>query len=232
MIAPDSLGWPSGGTLADEINALHNQISALGKTMLEKAIRIGELLVAAKAAVSHGLWLKWLDKNVKFDRTTAFRYMRIFERRDELNVAGVQHLTDAYALLAKKTAHEPARAKGEQPAAAPSDSESKPSVAEPDTATNVAQGTGASKVENNVAATNVAPTGREVVEDEIPAEDDEKTIWRKGLRERAQKATSLAAYDDSWANYTFDAEVIDAAAQAADAWKELADYLRERSLPF
>ncbi len=63
-----------------------------------------------------------------------------------------------------------------------------------------------------------------------------KTALEKAIRIGellvAQKATSLAAYEDTWAKFTFDdAELIDAAAQAADAWNELATYLRRLPLP-
>jgi hypothetical protein len=205
-----------GSDTVAEINTLHNELFALGKTALEKAIRIGDLLVANKKAVRHGDWLKWIDKKLVFGGRQAQKYISIYEGRDELralaNANSNSYLSiDGYYLLLKKTEHEAAGEKGEnveQQAAVPSDSESKPAVAE--------------REQKQKSVEDENPTGPE----------DEKTIWRKGLLERAQKATSLAAYDDTWANHTFDAALIDATAQAAAAWNELATYLRERQLPF
>jgi hypothetical protein len=140
----------------------------------------------------------------------AQKYISIYEGRDELralaNANSNSYLSiDGYYLLAKKTDRQPARANGEQQAVA-IDSEPKPAVAEP-------------------------KQKHKSVEDEISAgPEDEKTIWRKGLLERAQKATSLAAYEEWWAKYTFDAELIDATTQAAAAWKELSEYFRTRRL--
>jgi hypothetical protein len=121
---------------AIEINKLHKELLDLRETALEKAIRIGELLIANKKAVPHGAWLKWIDKNLEFGSGMAERYMRIFDNKDELQnrlpKTDLVTITDAYLLLAKKSDHEPARAESEQPAAVATDSESKPADAEPE----------------------------------------------------------------------------------------------------
>jgi Protein of unknown function (DUF3102) len=103
-----------GSDAVAEINSLHKDLFEIGKTVLEKAIRIGELLVANKKAVRHGDWLKWIEKHLVFGSVMAQRYMRIFDKKDELRKASSEtHLTitDAYALLAKKT---DARANGKR----------------------------------------------------------------------------------------------------------------------
>jgi hypothetical protein len=97
-------------TFADEINALHNEILDLRETVFTKAVRIGELLVAKKKAVRHGDWLKGLKKNIAFSDQTARNYIRIYENRDDPKFKSVLNLTDAYALFAKKTEREAARA--------------------------------------------------------------------------------------------------------------------------
>jgi hypothetical protein len=204
MIASDlrvSLSSDGGGTFVDEINARHRNINGCVKTALAEAIRIGELLTANKAAVRHGDWLRWIEKNLEFDRTTAFRYMRIFERRDELKCFSVQHLTEAYALLAEKTDREPAPAKDEKPEAVATDS--KPA----------------------------AKQKPKSVEDEIPTapEETDEARWRRGLLDRAQAAVNGAAYHDWWSKYTFDDEVIDAATQAAEAWQNLVTFFNRNS---
>jgi Protein of unknown function (DUF3102) len=101
---------------ADEINSRHRKIVAAGETVLEEAIKIGELLTANKAAVKHGAWLKWIDKNLEFGSVMAQRYMRIFDNKDELQKrlqkTHLVTITDAYLLLAKKTDRKVARANG------------------------------------------------------------------------------------------------------------------------
>jgi hypothetical protein len=41
--------------------------------MLEKAIRIGELLVTQKAECGHGNWLPWIKANLDFSEQTTSR---------------------------------------------------------------------------------------------------------------------------------------------------------------
>jgi len=199
-----SLSDGDGPSFADEINALHKEVNKHARSALEKAIRIGELLVANRAAVRHGDWLNWLKKNIAVSDQTARNYIRIYEDRDNLKFKIVLNLTDALALLAKKTDRKAAPAKDEKPEAAPSDSEPKPA----------------------------AKQKPKPVDDEIttaPVETEE-AIWRKGLLQRAQQALSLAQYDD-WSRFTFDEELGDVCEQAADAWIELTNYLRTQITP-
>jgi DUF3102 family protein len=86
-----------------EIARLHQEILAAARTSVEKAIRIGELLTAAKSKLRHGEWLPWLRKNVVFSERTARNYMRCFESRDLLKSATLADLTDAYRLLCVPT---------------------------------------------------------------------------------------------------------------------------------
>jgi Protein of unknown function (DUF3102) len=221
MIASDlrvSVLSDGDATFAAEINARHRNLLACGKTALEEAIRIGELLVANKAAVRHGDWIRWIEKNLEFDRTAAFRYMRIFERRDELKCFSVQHLTDAYALLAKKIDHEPARAESEQPAAVATDSESKPDGA----------------VQKPACERKIDKRSKQKpksADDQIPTkpENSAEVRWRRALLDRAQSAEAYAAFGD-WSQFKVDSELVNAATLAADAWTKLADYLRSRRL--
>jgi len=197
----------------DEINARHRNILACRRTALEEAIRIGELLIANKKAVPHGAWLKWIDKNLEFSDQTARNYIRLYENRDDLKFKSVLNLADAYALLANET-----------------DSEAPPKCS---TVSNLAAAV-ATDSESKPAAKQKPKS----VDDQIPTEpENEDTIWRRRLLERAQKATRLARFFTEVQSYvveqkfTFDDELIDAAAQAAAAWTELAEHMRSRRLP-
>ncbi len=89
-----------------EIHKLYKEIESAGKVMIDKAIRIGELLVEQKEALEHGDWIPWVEDNLPFERGQAARYMRVYENRKELNVSSTIHLMDAVKSLAKpKTAH-------------------------------------------------------------------------------------------------------------------------------
>src|SRR5262249_28421105 len=51
--------------------------------------------------------------------------------------------------------------------------------------------------------------------------DSPEVIWRRGLLFRSQIAEGGAAYED-WSMFTVDADLIEAAERASDAWKKLA----------
>jgi hypothetical protein len=82
-----------------EIHRLHTEILSHARTSLDKAIRIGELLITVKDTLKHGEWHQWIEDNAPFSRKTSDRYIFVFERRDELKKVNVTHLTDAYALM-------------------------------------------------------------------------------------------------------------------------------------
>jgi hypothetical protein len=85
-----------------EINRLHSEILAAARTTIQKAIRIGELLVEAKQNAGHGNWLPWIKADLEFSERTATNYMRVYENRDRLKSANVADLTGAYVLIADK----------------------------------------------------------------------------------------------------------------------------------
>ena len=86
-------------TVILEIKKLHGEINAIGSTAIQKAIRIGELLVGVKEDRPHGDFIEWVEKQKMFTRQTAANYMRIFEHRNDPNVKRVLHLKDALQLL-------------------------------------------------------------------------------------------------------------------------------------
>ena len=52
--------------LAKRINEEHGKAEATFKTALAHAMKAGELLAEAKAAVPHGEWLPWIEANCAF----------------------------------------------------------------------------------------------------------------------------------------------------------------------
>jgi ParB family chromosome partitioning protein len=95
-----------------KIAVLHKQIMAAARMSLKNAIEIGRLLTQRKAQLRHGQWLPWAEK-LPFSPETTRRYMRVYERRDELKSVNVTDLSDAYALITGKTKAELIVASGE-----------------------------------------------------------------------------------------------------------------------
>lgn len=89
----------SGGHLALEIGVLHEQIIDAANTSLQRAIRIGELLVEQRSRLNHGEWLPWIEAHVPFTGRTARNYIRLWESRERLKLETVSDLTEAYRLL-------------------------------------------------------------------------------------------------------------------------------------
>jgi hypothetical protein len=85
--------------LVREIVSRHKRIMDAMRNSVADAIRIGELLTEAKASLGHGEWLPWMEKHLPFSQMTASRYVRVFEKRDQLKLNNVFNLSDAYKLL-------------------------------------------------------------------------------------------------------------------------------------
>jgi hypothetical protein len=75
--------------LAVEINRVYAKIADCGRTALEYAAEIGEMLNRAKSLHGkHGEWLAWLARECPgIAETTARLYMRIDRNRDKLAAA-------------------------------------------------------------------------------------------------------------------------------------------------
>lgn len=61
--------------IAQRINAENAALAGDLKTSLERAARIGALLLEAKAIVPHGKFREWMEANVTVGRTQASKYM-------------------------------------------------------------------------------------------------------------------------------------------------------------
>lgn len=70
--------------------------------MIELAIHTGTALLEARANVERGTWLDWMERNLKMDGTTAYRYMRIAEHADRVRAAHASSLNDAIMILAEQ----------------------------------------------------------------------------------------------------------------------------------
>ena len=83
----------------DEIITLHNEIDGQCRVILQKAVRIGELLTEQKAKLPHGEFTPWIETNLPFTVRTAQNYMKVYRERDTLKSENVSLLTEGYRLL-------------------------------------------------------------------------------------------------------------------------------------
>ncbi|MBN2291803.1 MAG: DUF3102 domain-containing protein [Pirellulales bacterium] len=72
------------GQLAEEINQAHHEAETALNAGLQHAFRAGELLAVAKTRCKHGEWLSWLEDNFDGSVRTAQAYMRVADRREEI----------------------------------------------------------------------------------------------------------------------------------------------------
>jgi hypothetical protein len=86
--------------LAREINAAHDRFQATCRAGVDEARRLGQLLVRAKASMSHGRWHSWVKSHCHFTLRTAERYMRLARNLTEIpgKTDSVSNLTETKVL--------------------------------------------------------------------------------------------------------------------------------------
>ena len=82
-----------------EIVTLHNEIGGYLKMSLQKATRIGQLLMQQKASLKHGEWIPWIKKELPFSVRSAETYLKCYAYREK--IAGSANLDDAVKLLSE-----------------------------------------------------------------------------------------------------------------------------------
>ncbi|MDF1738652.1 MAG: DUF3102 domain-containing protein [Verrucomicrobiales bacterium] len=68
----------------EEARKLHSELEGFQRTVLEKAIRIGELLSFLKERLEHGSWTNYLDSTLGIHPRSASNYKRIYDNRNLL----------------------------------------------------------------------------------------------------------------------------------------------------
>jgi len=81
-----------------QIKKLNEEINSGAKNIMAKVIKTGELLSKVKAGSKYGDWNDVLQA-VQMSRTTAHRYMSVWERRSTIDISEVKTLSDAFKLL-------------------------------------------------------------------------------------------------------------------------------------
>ena len=81
----------------DRTQEIKKELAELNTTLkmtVQKAIRVGQLLSEQKEFVGHGNFVKWIENNLDIGRTSAEKYMKLFEYQNKLPESG--NLQDAY----------------------------------------------------------------------------------------------------------------------------------------
>jgi hypothetical protein len=68
--------------LAEQINAEHAAGLASARDAIHRAIKVGELLLKAKARMGHGQFGDWIRQNCSFKTRMAQRYIQTFRDRN------------------------------------------------------------------------------------------------------------------------------------------------------
>jgi hypothetical protein len=82
-----------------EIKTLHSRIVEESCTIRAQAIRVGELLTIAQAALDPAQWRRWLKSNIPFPSHVIHNYARCFVDRVELTSAPGEPFLPAYHIL-------------------------------------------------------------------------------------------------------------------------------------
>jgi DUF3102 family protein len=72
--------------LSATVRTAHAGVTLAATNLIEHALKAGDALIAAKAAVGHGCWLPWLKEECDLSEDRAERYMRIARGRAVLEV--------------------------------------------------------------------------------------------------------------------------------------------------
>lgn len=91
--AADEFGDRQLADAAEQINVLSRQTTA-------NIVRIGQLLVQAKAQCTHGQWGAWLENEVSYSQATANRFMAVADRFADRAQVQELAISKVYALLA------------------------------------------------------------------------------------------------------------------------------------
>jgi hypothetical protein len=73
-----------GANLVPKINAAHRAAFGHAKEAMEAAAECGRLLLQAKELVPHGDWVAWLEANTETDERQSQKYMRLAKHWPEL----------------------------------------------------------------------------------------------------------------------------------------------------
>jgi hypothetical protein len=87
--------------LAARINAAHDAAFRSAQSAIEAAVECGRLLIQAKAALTHGEWLTWLEANTRVCARQSQKYMALARTPAKSELSSFSTINDALAAIAE-----------------------------------------------------------------------------------------------------------------------------------
>jgi hypothetical protein len=85
--------------MVKEVARLHREVSDLTMNLVERAIRIGELIYKLKRRIPRPQWCKWLERRLpNLSYRTSKRYLRLYFNRHLIH-AGIKTVDEAERFL-------------------------------------------------------------------------------------------------------------------------------------
>jgi len=86
-------------TVAEKLNKLHGQVGAAMKSTIPMVLEMGETLLSVKESLPHGEFGSWVEENLFFSLKTAQNYMSVYRKRELVEAAGADLVSQAYAAI-------------------------------------------------------------------------------------------------------------------------------------
>jgi hypothetical protein len=122
----------------DHLKEMENTTSQIKQTVLQQALRLGELLLQAKAKIGHGPFGKWIERKTDLSERSAQRYMQLKEgwpkieawlKENSATVADLS-LRKAQEIVAPPTKQNQQQSNGDGALQTPAPADADPLVAE------------------------------------------------------------------------------------------------------
>jgi hypothetical protein len=219
------LSSPTLEELARDIKVELDGIADGLRTNVDRAIKVGELLIQAKEAVGHGRFCRWCRENFNVSSSMLQKYMRLALYVRQANAASTPDL-EGILEGGIEVALRYFRVREEDLPAAPRTDRSPDEEDDGDEHAAADRAEGLSPVD----------AARRVLQEHQHGARPERSALRKWVRAlytRADKALALAKCDGDWERFQgeIDAAARDQVKATAKAWNDLDEYLERLCAP-
>jgi hypothetical protein len=230
----------STNTLLWSVARIRDRIRSTQRNIVD----IGRELIKVKEKLPHGKFLKWIAAEFQMSDQHALNLMNVAKRFGDGQISnGLEFQPSVlYALAAPSTSDEVVEFVVEQAKAGHKITRddvqdlkrvaigcNPEAISPPSSSTPPPAKSSIEKIMAIAAADDpdaAADQERTKAREGIPEQDDDQTIWRRGLMARATQAIEGATFED-WSRFEIDREIVEVVRRAADDWRGLATYLEQ-----